>query len=86
YLPALTALADLKWASGDRQGAAKLYRQLLDSAPEGPLTQRARDHIAQVEAAAGKTSKPAAPERAPSPSPAPANEPSEIAGPLRSPA
>lgn len=77
YLPALTALADLRWEAGDRQGAAKLYRQLLDSAPEGPLTQRARDHIAQVEAAAGgKAPKPAAPERAPSPSPA--NPPSEI--------
>jgi tetratricopeptide (TPR) repeat protein len=77
YLPALTALADLKWESGDRQGAAKLYRQLLDSAPEGPLTQRARDHIAQVEAAAGKTSKPATPDRAPT-TPAPATEPSGI--------
>ena len=71
YLPALTALADLRWESGDRQGAAKLYRQLLDSAPEGPLTQRARDHIAQVEAAGGgKAPKPAAPERAPAPAPA----------------
>ncbi|HMI85133.1 MAG TPA: tetratricopeptide repeat protein [Polyangiaceae bacterium] len=82
YLPALTALADLRWESGDRQGAAKLYRQLLDSAPEGPLTQRARDHIAQVEAAGGggggKAPKPAAPERAPSPSPAPTNAPTEI--------
>jgi predicted Zn finger-like uncharacterized protein len=76
YLPALTALADLRWDAGDRQGAAKLYRQLLDSAPEGPLTQRARDHIAQVEAAGGgKAPKPAAPERAPSPSPAPAGSP-----------
>jgi len=79
YLPALTALADLRWESGDRLGAAKLYRQLLDSAPEGPLTQRARDHIAQVEAAGGnKGSKPAAPERAapsPAPSPAPAGAP-----------
>jgi tetratricopeptide (TPR) repeat protein len=77
YLPALTALADLRWESGDRQGAAKLYRQLLDSAPEGPLTQRARDHIAQVEAAgASKAPKPAAPERAaPAPSPAPAGTP-----------
>jgi predicted Zn finger-like uncharacterized protein len=80
YLPALTALADMKWESGDRQGAAKLYRQLLDSAPEGPLTQRARDHIAQVEASSGgKATKPAAPERAPTPARPPANEqPSEI--------
>jgi predicted Zn finger-like uncharacterized protein len=71
YLPALTALADLRWAAGDRQGAAKLYRQLLDSAPEGPLTQRARDHIAQVEAgSASKPTKPASPDRAPAPAPA----------------
>ena len=76
YLPALTALADLRWASGDRQGAAKLYRQLLDSAPEGPLAQRARDHIAQVEGAAGsKAPKPAAPERAPAPHPTPSGTP-----------
>ena len=75
YLPALTALADLKWEGGDRQGAVKLYRQVLDSAPEGPLTQRARDHIAQVEAGGGKAPKPAPPERAPAPSPAPANQP-----------
>jgi tetratricopeptide (TPR) repeat protein len=76
YLPALTALADLKWESGDRPGAAKLYRQLLDSAPEGPLAQRARDHIAQVEGAA-KTAKPVEPAKTPSPStsvPAPAKE------------
>jgi predicted Zn finger-like uncharacterized protein len=79
YLPALGALADLKWQSGDRQGAARLYRQLLDSAPEGPLAQRARDHIAQVEnAPAGKASKPAAPERSPSRSPAPPSETPEI--------
>ena len=79
YLPALTAAADLRWEAGDRQGAAKLYRQLLDSAPEGPLSQRARDHIAQVEAAAsGKAAKPATPERTPTPAPAPANPPSEI--------
>ena len=76
YLPALTALADLKWAAGDRQGAVKLYRQLLDSAPEGPLTQRARDHIAQVEnAPAGKAPKPAAPAPARAPAPAPAENP-----------
>jgi tetratricopeptide (TPR) repeat protein len=77
YLPALTALADLKWESGDRQGAAKLYRQLIDSAPEGPLTQRARAHIAQVEAAGSKGSKPATPDQAPT-QPAPATEPSGI--------
>ncbi|MET0593241.1 MAG: tetratricopeptide repeat protein [Polyangiaceae bacterium] len=79
YLPALTALADLKWASGDRAGAAKLYRQLLDSAPEGPLTQRAREHIAEVEGAA-KAAKPSAPAStgSPSPSPAPAKETPDI--------
>ena len=80
YLPALAALADLRWEAGDRPGAVKLYRQLLDSAPEGPLTQRARDHIAQVEAAGSKAPKPAAPARTPAPSPAPAptNQPTEI--------
>src|SRR5262249_3259813 len=83
YLPVLTALADLKWESGDRTGAAKLYRQLLDSAPEGPLTQRARDHIAQVEAATkNQAAKPdpevKSPASPPSPASSPAPPPSEI--------
>jgi tetratricopeptide (TPR) repeat protein len=76
YLPALTALADLKWGSGDRAGAAKLYRQLLDSAPEGPLTARAREHIAEVEASGGgKAAKPATTGNAPAAPPsAPAGD------------
>jgi tetratricopeptide (TPR) repeat protein len=70
YLPALSALADLRWDAGDRPGAAKLYRQLLDSAPEGPLTRRARDRLAQLETTGGaKAAKPATTERAPSPAP-----------------
>jgi predicted Zn finger-like uncharacterized protein len=82
YLPALTALADLKWAAGDRQGAVRLYRQLLDTAPEGPLTQRARDHIAQVESAPGaKAAKPAAPAPArPPPADTPEIDTSDLPG------
>jgi len=34
YLPALSALADLKWGSGDRSGAAQLYRRIVDQVGE----------------------------------------------------
>jgi tetratricopeptide (TPR) repeat protein len=59
YVPALAALADLKWDSGDRAGAAKLYRDVVDSVSEGPLAQRAQDRIAQ--AGAAPSPKPPAP-------------------------
>src|SRR5439155_1763919 len=40
YLPALAALADIKWDAGDRAGAAKLYREVVDTSSEGPLAER----------------------------------------------
>ena len=36
YLPALSALADVKWKSGDRAGAATLYRRIVDQVGESP--------------------------------------------------
>jgi predicted Zn finger-like uncharacterized protein len=79
YLPVLGALADLKWDSGDHAGAAKLYRDIVDSASEGPLAQRAKDRIAQAESApAQKPPAQRAPSR-PGPSPSPPSDlPPEI--------
>jgi len=79
YLPALGALADIKWDSGDHAGAAKLYRDIVDTASEGPLAQRAKDRIAQAESApAQKPPAQRAPSR-PGPSPSPTSDlPPEI--------
>jgi predicted Zn finger-like uncharacterized protein len=61
YLPALAALADIKWDSGDHAGAVKLYRELVETSSEGAAAQRAKDRIAQFEAAGGTAqAKPAA--------------------------
>ena len=51
YLPALAALADIKWDARDRAGAAKLYREVADTTPDQALAQRAKDRIAHAEAA-----------------------------------
>jgi len=80
YVPSLAALADLKWEGGDRAGAVKLYRDLLDATSDGTLAKRARDRIAQAES--GPANKPARPSRpseptSPPPSPSP-DEPPEI--------
>jgi hypothetical protein len=80
YLPSLAALADLKWDGGDRAGAVKLYRDILDTTSEGALANRARDRIAQAESgspskAPTRPSRPSEPAPAPSPPPA---EPPEI--------
>jgi tetratricopeptide (TPR) repeat protein len=79
YIPTLAALADIKWDAGDRAGAAKLYRDLVDSASEGPLAERAKERIAQAESAPGAKA-PASPKPSrPSPSPAPTTDvPPEI--------
>src|SRR6185369_16295717 len=62
YLPTLAALADIKWEAGDRAGAAKLYREIIDTTSDGPLAQRAKERVAQVEASpAPKAAKPAPP-------------------------
>jgi tetratricopeptide (TPR) repeat protein len=77
YLPTLAALADIKWDSGDRAGAAKLYRDILDSASEGPLASRAKERIAQVDSAPAKA--PAAPKPSRPSTPAPTSDvPPEI--------
>lgn len=47
YLPALVGSADLKWASGDRAGAVKLYRRV---GPGSLYTDHAKKRIAIFEA------------------------------------
>jgi len=44
YLPARLGLADAQWASGDRFGAAKSYREIMENFPEGayPTTVKER--------------------------------------------
>jgi hypothetical protein len=43
YVPAILALADLKWSSGDRGAAAALYRRALQMGISGPNADRARE-------------------------------------------
>jgi predicted Zn finger-like uncharacterized protein len=51
YLPALMARADQRWSSGDRGGAAALYRQILEQAgPSSEYGQRAAARLAQSSA------------------------------------
>jgi tetratricopeptide (TPR) repeat protein len=77
YLPTLAALADIKWDSGDRAGAAKLYREIVDTASEGPLAERAKERIAQADSA--PKAAPAPKPSRPSPSPTPTSDvPPEI--------
>jgi len=79
YLPALAALADIKWDAGDHAGAAKLYRDIADSASDGPLAQRAKERAAQVEASPPPKAPPRAPAApAPTTSPQPSDLPPEI--------
>jgi tetratricopeptide (TPR) repeat protein len=82
YLPALAALADIRWDSGDHPGAAKLYRDIIDTASEGQLAERAKARVAQVEAspkaAAPRPSPARSPSQAPSPSQPPSDTPPEI--------
>jgi predicted Zn finger-like uncharacterized protein len=77
YLPALGALADIKWDSGDRAGAAKLYRDIVDTTSDGPLAQRAKERMALADVAPSKA--PAAPKPAHPSSPSPPSDvPPEI--------
>lgn len=49
YVPALLALADQKWAAGDRAGAIPLYRRVLDGAgPNTPHGRRAQTRLGQA--------------------------------------
>jgi predicted Zn finger-like uncharacterized protein len=75
YLPALASLADLKWDSGDKAGAAKLYRDIMDTTSEGPLAERAKARVAQVDAA--PKAAPRAPARPAAQPPSPAQPPSD---------
>src|SRR5690606_19810776 len=53
YTPAVLACADLKWATGDREGAVELYRRLGASAPE-----RVARRLAEYEKAKASSSAP----------------------------
>jgi hypothetical protein len=77
YLPALTALADIKWDAQDRAGAAKIYREIADTTPDSAQAQRAKDRAAQAEAAP-RAPKPAGRPRTPPVSPPTSDEPPEI--------
>ena len=79
YLPALSALADVKLKTGDRAGASALYRRIVDQVGESSgYGQSAAQHLRDLsEAAAPKA--PAAPEAQKSTpaesSPSPASKP-----------
>jgi len=62
YLPALMAVADQKWQSGDRKGALTLYRRVVEQV--GPSTdygQRAAARIAEGSGSESSSSKAAPP-------------------------
>jgi predicted TPR repeat methyltransferase len=42
YLPALVALADLQWDSGDKGAAQKAYRDIVDRFPEPAFPARVK--------------------------------------------
>jgi tetratricopeptide (TPR) repeat protein len=46
YLPAIAALADIKWENGERQTASTLYRQIIERGGEAsPYTRRAKERL-----------------------------------------
>jgi thioredoxin-like negative regulator of GroEL len=81
YLPALMARADQRWSSGDRSGAAALYRQILEQAgPGSEYGQRAAARLAQSSAPQPSApSKPSGSASRPT-SPAPEIDTSDLSG------
>jgi len=46
YLPALMALADIKWDNKERQTAARLYRQIIEiGGPSSPYAPQAKKRL-----------------------------------------
>jgi hypothetical protein len=62
YLPAMAALADLKWQTGARGEAAALYRQVIDAAPDSSYAKHAQSRLeSSTGNSAATTTTPAAP-------------------------
>jgi tetratricopeptide (TPR) repeat protein len=80
YLPALMARADQKWSSGDRSGAAVLYRRIVEQAgPGSEYGQRAAARLAQGAPPSSAPTKPSG--SAPRPtSPAPEIDTTDLSG------
>ena len=45
YLPAMVGLGDALWEGGDRAGAAKAYREIVERIPEGAYPVRVRQRL-----------------------------------------
>ncbi|HEY5957039.1 MAG TPA: hypothetical protein VIV60_10820, partial [Polyangiaceae bacterium] len=61
YLPALSGAADVKWRSGDRAGAAVLYRRIMERVGDSPgYGQTAAARVKELEGSpSGSDAKPA---------------------------
>jgi hypothetical protein len=67
----------MRWEGGDHAGAAKLYREVLDTSQSGQLAERAKDRVAQFEASGSKAAPPRRENAAPPPA-APPSPPSDL--------
>ena len=85
YLPALSALAEVKWKSGDREGAATLYRRIVDQVGESPgygqhAAQRLRELNAGSSTKSSSESEKSAPTEPPPPAAAPNIDTTDLPG------
>ncbi|HEY2367329.1 MAG TPA: hypothetical protein VGH87_13125, partial [Polyangiaceae bacterium] len=47
YTPALTGLADTMWDQGDKAGALKRYKDIMDRLPDSMVPARVKSRVAE---------------------------------------
>jgi hypothetical protein len=81
YVPALAALADLKWQTGAKGEARALYRQVIDAAPGSSYAEHARARLGSSESTSEPKSAPTPTSPATAPPSAPPSAPATTTAP-----